>query len=119
MSYTLGGGQIITEQVRLANSTVADLYAATSPTTILSITCAENTGAGTPTLTIEKYDVDGSLSYVLRKKAMTAGETYIYNEPFRLERNWKIRVTSSDAAGKIDAHVTYFDPNAGAAGSAR
>lgn len=116
MSFTLGGGQIITEQVKIANATPADLFTSISPTTILSIVCAENTGAGTPTLTVEKYDVANATSYVLRKRAMTAGETFVFDEPFRLERNWKIRITSTDAAGKVDAHVTYFDPNAGAAG---
>jgi hypothetical protein len=111
VSFNITGGALSSPTpVKITSSSVTDVYTATQATRVLSITCCENAGS-TPNLTIEKYD--GTTSYYLRKAvAMTAGTAFIYNEPFELPAGWKIRVTSSDASGKIDAHVSIINPSA-------
>lgn len=108
MSFNINGGAIVTARSKLTGSTVTAVFTATSRTTILAIICAENNG-GTPNLTVEIYT--GSVSYYLRKAvAMTAGTAFIFDDPFELPAGWSIRVTSSDASGHVDAHVSYINP---------
>jgi hypothetical protein len=112
VSFNITGGALSSPlPIKLTGNTVTDVFTAVQATRVLSITCCENTGSATPNLTVEKYD--GTNSYYIRKAvAMTAGTAFIYNEPFELPAGWKIRVTSSDASGKIDAHVSIINPSA-------
>lgn len=97
----------ITEYGKLTGNTVTTIFTATQNTPIQSIVCCENNG-GTPNLTVEVYDVDNTTSYYKRKAvAMTAGSETIFNEPFTLPHSWAIRLTSSDASGRIDWSITY------------
>ncbi len=114
MSALDNAGGAITEFGRLTADTVTTIFTATGATWVRAITVAERTG-GTPTLTIEVYDVANTTSYYKRfAVAMTAGTEVVYNEPFLLPALWAIRMTSSDAAGKIDWSVTYGGPSAAA-----
>jgi hypothetical protein len=113
MSTLDNSGGDLTDFGRLTASTVTTIFTASGSTWIHSITAAERTGA-TPNLTIEVYDVANTTSYYKRfAVAMTAGTEVVYSEPFLLPALWAIRMTSSDAAGKIDWTVTYSGPAAG------
>ena len=117
MSALYNSGGAITEDGRLTGNTATVIFptgvaaSAVGATWIRAITATENSG-GTPTLSIEKYD--GTNTYYIRRAvAMTAGTQVIYNEPFLLPTGWSIRLTSGDAAGRIDWSITYDGPSAG------
>lgn len=65
----------------------------------------ENAGS-TPNLTVELFD--GTNSFYLgtggvewRARAVTAGQSITFGDGYILPNKWKLRVTSSDAAGKF------------------
>lgn len=100
---------------KLTGNTATAIYTASSATYVRSIVACENTGSATPTLSIEVYD--GSNSYYRRRAvALTAGLEIQYLVPFMLPQGWSVRLTSGDAAGKIDWAITYDDPNAAGRG---
>lgn len=70
----------------------------------------ENTGAGTPVLTVSFVDSLGNITYpgdsvtntVWIAKAMTAGQSVKFQEGYVLNPGEVLRVKSGDAAGKIN-----------------
>lgn len=113
MSFTLTGGSILTEPVALTVLTAVPLYVAKKRTVILSIIAVEVAGA-TPALTLDI--TNGTSTYRLRKAvAMTAGQTFIFNEPFALQGGWSLRATAG-AINQIECFVTYMSPDATALG---
>lgn len=105
MTYTVNGGTILTECVKLTTNTVTDLLTAKGKTLVVAIYAAEIAGA-TPNLTLEKYD--GTSSFYLRNaKAMTAKELMQLDVLLNLKNGEKIRATAS-AANQIDIWVSYM-----------
>jgi hypothetical protein len=114
MSFNITGGAIVTEDTKLTDDTATVVLSKPKRTTVLSVVCTE-IGGNTPNLTIEKYD--GSASVYLRNAlAMTAKQTFVFNEPFVLGQNQALRVTSSHASGLVDVLVNYLNPDATALG---
>lgn len=114
MSFTLTGGSILTEPVKLTTTGVTTLYAATKRTVIVGIEATEIAGA-TPALTLALWD--GTNYYYLRNaKAMAAREEYSRDKPFALQSGWELRATAS-AANQIDCFVTFMSPDATALGT--
>jgi len=115
MTWFNSGGQPVPKWTTLDDDSATDVLGFVSPryTMVLSIWCTETAG-NTPNLTIEVYD--GTTSYALRKeKAMTAKETVVIDEPFPLNQNQTIRVTSSATGGGVDVMVVYLLPTLGGA----
>lgn len=108
MSALDNSGGAITEDGRLTGNTATVIFTATGATWIRSITATDN-AAGSPTVTVEKYD-GVSVSRVMRR--VTAVPLTL-NEPFLLPVGWSIRMTSSNASGLIDWSITYDGPSAG------
>lgn len=105
MSYTVNGGTILTECVKLTTNTVTDIITAKGKTLVVAIYAAEIANA-TPNLTLEKYD--GTTSFYLRNaKAMTAKELLQLDVLVNLKNGEKIRATAS-AANQIDIWVSYL-----------
>jgi hypothetical protein len=102
----------ISEFGKLTGNTATTIFTASGATRIQSITACENTGAATPTLSIETYDGTSVSYYKRRAVAMTAGTEIVFNEPFSINPGWQIRLTSGDAAGKVDWCITYDTPTA-------
>lgn len=101
----------ISEFGKLTGNSATAIFTATGVATIQSILVCENTGAATPTLSIEVYD--GTNSYYKRRTvALVAGVEVSYNIPFSINPGWSVRLTSSDAAGKVDWCITYDSPAA-------
>lgn len=96
---------------KLTGNTATAVFTAESATLIRSITACENTGAATPTLSVEAYDGTNSY-YKCRGTALGAGLFLDYDVEFTLPQGWSIRLTSSDASGKVDWTVSYDDPSA-------
>lgn len=114
MSFNINGGAVGTQRTKLTNNTSTELFKARSRTIMLSITMVETAGA-TPNLTLGIYDPASTNYYFLRSAvAMTAGQAFIFNEPFELPSGWSIYSTSSAAGGGVDAHVSYINPVAAA-----
>ena len=114
MSFTLTGGSILTQATKLTTTSATALYTASKRTVILSIISVEVAGA-TPTLTLDLYD--GTTAYRLRTAlAMTAKQTFIFNEPFALQSGWSLRATAG-AADQIECFITYMSPDATALGT--
>jgi hypothetical protein len=107
MSALDNAGGAITEDGRLTGNTATTIFTATGATWIRSITASDN-AAGSPTVTIDKYD--GTNARVIK---LTAAVPLIFNEPFLLPLGWLIRMTSSNAGGLIDWSITYDGPSAG------
>jgi len=72
----------------------------------------ENAGA-TPNLTVDIYDgtntfypgsdgLDGNTATTFRAKAVTANQSVRFSAGYVIQKGSKLRVTSSDAAGKFD-----------------
>lgn len=91
---------------KVTSSSAKDIVdAAASAVLVPWLQVNENAGA-TPNLTVELYD--GTTSYYLGAggatwvaKAVTAKQSLLF-EDIVVPRGWKLRVTSSDAAGKFD-----------------
>lgn len=66
--------------------------------------------AGTPSLTLELYDVAtttvyylGAAGVVYKAKALTAGQSVTFSEGIVVPKGWKLRATSNNAAGQLEA----------------
>lgn len=92
---------------KVTSSSATDVVDATDePWYVQWFQVNENAGA-TPSLTVEIYD--GTNSYYLgaegsvwRAKALTANQSVTFSEGYLIPQGYKLRVTSSDAAGKIE-----------------
>lgn len=81
---------------------------ATGQANIVAFSVQENNGS-TPNLTVDFYDVANTKAYPLADssktvwttKAVTARQSVEFGS-FVLPAGWKLRITSSDAAGKFD-----------------
>lgn len=105
MSYTVNGGAVLTEVVKLSTTSATDLLTAKGKTLVIAIYAAETAGS-TPALTIEKYD--GTTSFYLRNaKAMTAKELVQMDLLVSLKNGEKLRATAG-AANQIDIWVSYL-----------
>ena len=114
MSYTVNGGTVLTQCVKLTASTVTDILTAKGSTLVVAIYAAEIAGA-TPTLTLEKYD--GTTRFYLRNtKAMTARELVQLDVLLTLKNGEKIRAQAS-AADQIDIWVSYLAADKSALGT--
>lgn len=96
---------VVTEDGTLTGNTATVIFTAVGATYIRLITAIDNAAA--PTVTIDKYT--GSVAYVMRRATAAPLEL---DKPFLLPAGWSIRMTSSDAAGKIDWSITYDPPAA-------
>ena len=105
MSYTVNGGTILTEAVKLTTNTVTDILTAKGKTLVVAIYAAEINGS-TPTITLEKYDGTTSF-YLTNAKPMTARQLLELNVLVNLKNGEKIRATAS-AANQIDIWVSYL-----------
>lgn len=102
----IGGLEEIT--VKVSNSTVTTIVDGTDEAWYVPwLQINENAGA-TPSLTLELYD--GTTSYYLgsggftwKAKALTAAQSVTFSEGIVVPIGWKLRATSSDAAGKFEA----------------
>lgn len=103
---SLGGvDEIIAEKI--SNATATDVVDGTDfPWYVQWFQVNENAG-GTPSLTVEVYD--GTTSYYLgsggvtyKAKALTAGQSVDFDKGYLVPLGYKLRVTSSDAAGKLE-----------------
>lgn len=107
-AYLFQGGAADGISAKIANSTVTVIAGnANYRTNIVWFGVQENTGAGTPNLTVEKYDGTtsiylGSGGFAYKAKAMTAGQSVEFVNGYLLNKGEFIRVTSSDALGKLD-----------------
>ena len=111
MSFSFTGGALLTKAAKLSTTAATTILSTTQRTNVLSIVCTEIAG-GTPNLTVEVYDTANTTSYYVRNaKAMTAKETYIFNEFLVVPANWALRVTSS-VADQVDVVVNYMGPDA-------
>ncbi|CDP52352.1 hypothetical protein [Devosia sp. DBB001] len=107
MSYNVSGGNLLPAWTKITSAGAKDILDLGTRAGVLSIMVTELSG-GTPNLTLEVYD--GTNSYFLRyQKPMAAKETFVFNEPFGLDPNQKLRVTVS--AGNADVCVIYINPN--------
>lgn len=107
MSALDNAGGAITEDGTLTGNTATTIFTGTGATWIRSITACDN-AAGSPTVTIDKYD--GSTAKIIKR---VASVPLVFNEPFLLPVGWSIRMTSSNASGLIDWSITYDGPSAG------
>lgn len=97
---------VVTEDGTLDDNAATVIFTATGATYIRVI-AAEKNAAGSHTVTVDKYN--GSAAKVVR---FTAALPLTYDTPFLLPPGWSIRLTSSDASGKIDWSITYDPPAA-------
>lgn len=105
MSFTVNGGTVLTECVKLTGTALTDILVAKGKTLIIAIYAGEINGA-TPTLDIAK--TDGTTTFYLRKnKAMTAGETLLLDTLISLKNGEKLQAKAS-AANQIDIWVSYL-----------
>lgn len=113
MSYNVNG-VLASTPTKLTDATATTVLDTSKRTTVLSIICTE-WGGNTPNLTIDLYD--GTTTIYLRNAlAMTAKQTFVFNDEFVLAQNQVLRVTSSDASGEVDVLVNYLNPDATAQG---
>lgn len=105
MSYTVNGGTILTECVKLTTDTVTDLITAKGKTLVVALYAAEIAGA-TPAITFEKYDGTTSC-YLANAKPLTARQLLQLDVLVNLKNGEKIRATAS-AANQIDVWVSYL-----------
>lgn len=101
------GGPLDPIAVKITSSTVVNIAGnANSKVKVPWFSIQENAG-GTPSATVELYDGTtsvylGSAGVTYRAKALTAGQSVEFTNGYILNVGQYIRVTSSDAAGKID-----------------
>jgi hypothetical protein len=104
--FQIGGVEEIA--VRVTNATAAVLVDGTDQAWYVPwVQANENTGGGTPALTLDLFDgttayaIGGSnVSYVA--KALTAGQSVLFDMGIFVPKGWKLRGKSGDAGGKID-----------------
>lgn len=104
----------LSEYGSLTGNTLTTIFTSQGQTRVRTLQFGENTGAATPALTIGIYNESGTLVYTKRKAVAfaTAGTELTYDVPFYLNPQWSVRLTSGDAAGKIDWCITYDAPAA-------
>lgn len=93
--------------VRLAGSSATTIVDGTDAAWYVPWVQANENNGSTPSLTIDLYDgttpyYQGAGGSVWRAKAMTAGQSVTFNEGIFVPKGWKLRATSSDAAGRVD-----------------
>lgn len=99
--------------LKIADNVAHDvLDGATGIITILRFEVNENNGSA-PSLTVAVYDGTntiylGSGGAVWKAKAMTAGQSVDFDKGYVLPQNGKLRITSSDAAGRLDIYGIYI-----------
>lgn len=95
---------------KITGNSVTDIVDATTGTIHVAwFRVSENNGS-TPNLTVELYDVANTTSYYLGDttnftwvaKAVTAKQSVLFDQGYVVQYGWKLRVTSSDAAGRFD-----------------
>lgn len=95
---------------KITGNTVVDLVdGTTGQVNVPWFRVSENNGS-TPNLTVELYDVANTTSYYLGDatgatwvaKAVTAKQSVAFTDGYVVPLGWKLRITSSDAAGKFD-----------------
>lgn len=97
---------VVTEDGTLADNSATPIFTAEGATYIRVI-AAEKNASGSHTVTLDKFD--GSTAKVIR---FVATLPLTFDTPFLLPPGWSIRMTSSDASGKIDWSITYDPPAA-------
>jgi hypothetical protein len=96
-----GAGDPIALKLTTTNATIiAEAAAGSSRVDVPWFACTEIAGS-TPTLTISILKPDSTVVYLRNALAMTARQTFIFNEGVLLLPQWKLRVTAS-AADQID-----------------
>lgn len=116
MSFTITGGSIRTNAVKLTSTANTELLYADKRTVILSV-LATNLGTGTPALTIELFDQATPTSYYLSYQVpMTSRGMVMLDSPFVLQGGWTLKATAG-TAGQIDVLVNYLAPDATALGT--
>lgn len=99
--------------LKIADNSAHDvLDASEGIITILRFEVNENNG-GTPSLTVAVYDGTntiylGSGGTTYRAKALTANQSVDFDKGYTLPLNGKLRITSSDAAGRLDVYGIYI-----------
>jgi hypothetical protein len=109
--FNLDAGRLVTLATKITTGTVTTVVDATDPlkggqVAVPWFQVNENAGS-TPNLTVELFD--GTTSYYLgtggvewRAKAMSAGQSVTFSDGYIVPNGWRLRITSSDAAGKMD-----------------
>lgn len=93
--------------VRLTENTVTTIVDGTDEAWFVHWLQANENNGSTPSLTLDLYDGTtpfylGSAGVVYKAKALTAGQSVIFNEGIVVPQGWKLRATSNDASGHID-----------------
>ena len=110
MSYFVTGSALTTEKTKLTNNLATPVLDLGKAVLVASVTCTE-VGGATPNLTIEAFDGTTS-TYRTFQRPMAAKERYADTEPFQLDNNEVLRVTSSNASGQVHVWVNYFTADA-------
>lgn len=108
--FQVTGGHLVDIAVRVVNATPVVIADATKGATMVPwFSVQENAGA-TPSLTVDLYDPTaaavvaylgaGGVSW--KAKALTALQSVVFDAGYVVRFGLQLRVTSSDAAGKID-----------------
>lgn len=110
MSYFVTGSALTTEKTILTSNLATTVLDLGKAVLVASVTCSE-VGGATPTITIEAFD-GVTRTYRTFQRPMAAKERYEDKEPFQLDNNEVLRVTSSNALGQVHVWVNYFNPDA-------
>jgi hypothetical protein len=114
ITFAFNDGPALPLRFRIANATPVVIVDASGAATGGAIRIArfevnENTGSGTPSLTVDIFNtLDSSVTYlgsngvVYNAKALTAGQSVVFDGGYVIQNGEELRVTSSDAAGKLD-----------------
>lgn len=100
-------------KVKVTANTVTTIVDATNSAMIVPwFEVNENTGAGTHNLTVDINDGTstfylGTGATIYNAKAVTGGLSLPFTQGYVIPKGSKLRVTSSDAAGKFDVNGTY------------
>lgn len=107
MSYTVTGGALYPERVKLTSTDPTVIYDASEKSALVVSILAVEIAGGTPNLTLEVYDTKTSTSYYIRNaKAMTAKEQVQIDRLDPLKVGEQLRATAS-VANQVDIHLTY------------
>lgn len=105
MGYTVNGGAILTQRVKLTTTAVTDVLTAKGKTLVVRIYAAEIAG-GTAGLDIEVFD--GTTTYYLLK-----GKPMVANTPYEIDcleslANGDVLRAKASSANAIDLSVSYL-----------
>ncbi len=109
MSYTIAGTPISSIPTLLDSTSVTDVFTATKRTTILSVVAC-NYDASATNYSLEMFDGTNSFP-IYGTESVAAHTREIYNEPFVLSSDWKLRATAGNA-NRLNIIVTYAEPDA-------